>query len=49
MNEKDKLLGRRGFLKGAVVSSVAGVVAFNTLMAAEKEATPAAACIPSWG
>jgi fumarate reductase flavoprotein subunit len=33
-------LGRRGFLKGAVTSGVAGIVASSPLIAAEKDAVP---------
>jgi fumarate reductase flavoprotein subunit len=38
----------RGFLKGAVVSGVAGVVASGSLMAEQKPAGSSAACKPSW-
>jgi len=41
-------LGRRGFLKGAVASGLAGVVASSPLLPAEKETTPPADCKMSW-
>jgi fumarate reductase flavoprotein subunit len=46
-NIKASKLGRRGFLKGAVVSGVAGVVGSSPLMA-QKETAPAAGCKQSW-
>ncbi len=45
----NKRLGRRGFLKSAVASGVAGVVASGQLAAAQqKSAGAAAGCKPSW-
>jgi fumarate reductase flavoprotein subunit len=48
MKKTESRLGRRGFLKGAVVSGVAGVVASGPLMATEAEAAPQGACKMSW-
>ncbi len=48
MSKTELRLGRRGFLKGAVVSGMAGVVASSPLISAEKKATPSAACKMSW-
>jgi fumarate reductase flavoprotein subunit len=45
---KNSKLGRRGFLKGAVVSGVAGVVASNPLAGTETQAAPQAGCKMSW-
>lgn len=44
---KNAQLGRRGFLKGAVISGVAGVVVPGSLTAAQKGA-PVGGCTPSW-
>jgi fumarate reductase flavoprotein subunit len=41
-------LGRRRFLKGAVVSGVAGVVASGSIIAEQKDADSTATCKPSW-
>jgi fumarate reductase flavoprotein subunit len=46
-SKKESKLGRRGFLKGAVVSGVAGVVGSSPLMA-QKETASAAGCKQSW-
>ena len=48
MTKTGSKLGRRGFLKGAVVSGVAGVAASSRLVSAQKQATPQAACKYSW-
>jgi fumarate reductase flavoprotein subunit len=48
MSKTGSKLGRRGFLKGAVVSGVAGVAASSGLVSAQKQPTPQAACKYSW-
>jgi fumarate reductase flavoprotein subunit len=48
MDESKQKLGRRGFLKGAVASGMAGMVVSNALSVAEGTAAPQAACRPSW-
>jgi fumarate reductase flavoprotein subunit len=48
MSKTESGLGRRRFLKGAVVSGVAGVVASNPLIAQQKEAAPSTSCKMSW-
>jgi fumarate reductase flavoprotein subunit len=49
MSKKRSGLGRRGFLKSAVASGMAGVMASNPLMAAQqKKAGASAGCKPSW-
>jgi fumarate reductase flavoprotein subunit len=48
MSKTKSGLGRRGFLKGAVASGVAGIAASTPLMAQQKNAPPSAGCKPSW-
>ena len=48
MNKAESKVGRRRFLKGAMASGVAGVVASNPLMSVQKEAAQPAACKMSW-
>jgi fumarate reductase flavoprotein subunit len=48
MSKTEKRLGRRGFLKGAVASGVAGVVASSPLSLAQKEIGSSAECKNSW-
>jgi fumarate reductase flavoprotein subunit len=48
MDELKPKLGRRGFLKGAVASGMAGMVVSGPLRAAEEAQAPQTACKPSW-
>jgi fumarate reductase flavoprotein subunit len=48
MSKTKSGLGRRGFLKGAVASGVAGIAASTPLMAQQNKAAPSAGCKPSW-
>ena len=41
-------LGRRGFLKSAVASGVAGIAASSPLIAVQKQAVPQTGCKQSW-
>ena len=41
-------LGRRGFMKSAVASGVAGIAASSPLIAAQKQAVPQTGCKQSW-